>query len=120
MCSGMSLKSLLSEYNDYPGLSVNWIMFGASGRQERPPGGGALRWYSQCTPKPNPHIKTIVNTNHVEPAQRWPHPHNMYYKYGASNLALLHPVCEFLNLRTEYMHIYAGSICWIMQKNFGG
>ena len=102
----MSLKSLLSEYSEYPALAVNWIMFGASGRRERPSDGGALRWYSQCTPTPHPTIKTIVNTKHVEPATRWPHPHNMYYKCAASNFTLLHSVCNFLHLLTEYVLDY--------------
>ena len=78
-CSGATIHSLLEEYKDYPALAVNWIMFGSSGRQTRPPEGGMLRWYVQCRATPEPHIKVIVNSKQVQTVQS-PHPHNIYYK----------------------------------------
>lgn len=78
-CSGTTLKGLLREFKDYPGLVVNWIMFGSNGRMSRPPEGGTLRWYTQCNPKPNAHVKVIANTCCVANLPM-PTPHNVYYK----------------------------------------
>ena len=78
-CSGTTLSSLLEQYNEYPALAVNWVIFGPNGRARRPPGGGVLRWYTQCNPTPNAHIKVIANSRHVDTVIS-PHPHNVYYK----------------------------------------
>jgi hypothetical protein len=80
-CSGTDLKAFLAEFEEYPAIGVNWVMFGSNGRQKRPPKPGSLRWYTQCQPEPNHHIKTIANTRWVEPITPF-HPHNFYYKYA--------------------------------------
>jgi hypothetical protein len=47
---------------------------GPSGPEVRPEEGGALRHYRQCNPRPNRHVKTIINTYFVVGTTA--HPHN--------------------------------------------
>jgi hypothetical protein len=79
-CRGVSLKSFLADYTEYPAIGVNWIMFGSNGRQKRPAKPGVLRWYSQCDVRPSWHIKVITNSRRV--AHIGGHPHNFFYKYA--------------------------------------
>jgi hypothetical protein len=80
-CSGTDLKSFLAEYQQYPAIGINWISFGPNGRQKRPPKPGVLRWYTQCHPEPNKHIKVIANTRWIATIGSY-HPHNFWYKYA--------------------------------------
>lgn len=73
-----SLKDVLNDYKDYPGLVVSWVIFGPSGREERPETGGVLRYYTQCDPQPESFFKVVANTFYVDYAGR--HPHNVMYK----------------------------------------
>lgn len=36
---GWNLERLLSEYDEYPGIMLSWMLYGANGRVERPTGG---------------------------------------------------------------------------------
>lgn len=73
-----NIKTLLNEYKEHPALALNWIMFGSSNRQRRPPGGGVLRWYMQCEKKPHRNIKVIANSYYVLSMDS--HPHNFFYR----------------------------------------
>jgi Glycosyltransferase family 92 len=72
------LKGLLDQYKDEPGLSVNWIAVGPSGRTNRPPRGGVMPYYTQCVPDPDRHIKTIANTWFLDGVAL--HPHNFHFR----------------------------------------
>jgi hypothetical protein len=60
---------------------LNWIMFGSSGHVKRPRGGVAN--YIKCSKSPdfeiNKHIKSIVNTDHVQGQTGAPH-HFLYHE----------------------------------------
>ena len=56
------LRALLRDYEQFGGLGVNWLMFGSSGHQERPPGlvMENYRRRSAITYELNQHVKSIV------------------------------------------------------------
>jgi hypothetical protein len=56
-----SVPRVLKEYESYGGLVLNWLMFGSSGHNHRPPG-GVLENYRNCAPHKDRNVKTIVNT----------------------------------------------------------
>ena len=60
------LPVLLREYEEFPGVGVNWAVFGSSGHRTRPPG-LVLESYVRRTDAPgiNRHIKSIVNPMRV-------------------------------------------------------
>ncbi len=64
---GNDLKAILQAFEPYGGLGVNWVMFGSSGHQTRPPGlqidGFTLRPPDDYPP--NTHIKSIVQPRYV-------------------------------------------------------
>ena len=72
------IHEFLDDFKDEPGLSVNWIWVGPSGRETRPEGGGVLRHYDQCAPEPTDRFKTIVNTWWLEGTSQ--HPHNCVFR----------------------------------------
>lgn len=54
-----SLALFLSGYEHHAALGVNWVMFGSSGLQQRPPA-GPLASYNACVPQQvgeNTHVK---------------------------------------------------------------
>jgi hypothetical protein len=63
IANGMDLPTLMKQYKNYGGLTLNWKVFGSSGHVARP-AGGVLRNYHACSR--NHHVKSIVNTAHVE------------------------------------------------------
>ena len=73
LCRSRSLASVLDEFKYFPGLGVHWVMFGPSGRESRPEGGGVLRHYTSCYQAPDKWVKTIVNTFYVTGAAIHPH-----------------------------------------------
>eukprot|EP00953_Heterococcus_sp_UTEX-ZZ885_P039395 20192-Heterococcus_DN1.PRE.3 len=103
----VSIPLMLSNYKQYGGVGLNWVMFGSSGYDQRPEGG--VRNYTMCNRSldftsltaqsahdpwrqcdhiehnrqsnfpDNRHVKTIVNTAHVtKPGDR---PHYFYYSF---------------------------------------
>ncbi|KAL6777479.1 hypothetical protein ACKKBF_B21660 [Auxenochlorella protothecoides x Auxenochlorella symbiontica] len=62
-----TLVSILADYEAYGGVGVNWRMYGAGGRLERPRA-PAPDAYHSCYPVGEPenvHIKTVANTAYV-------------------------------------------------------
>jgi hypothetical protein len=57
-------RILLSDYEDYGGLAVNWVMFGSSGHVTRPPGLQIENYVMRITAG-NIHVKSIVQPAHV-------------------------------------------------------
>lgn len=72
-----TLLSILENYRNFGGLTLNWMVFGTSGHVQRP-SGGVLANYFKC----HPHrlVKTIVNTMFVKDIGGTPH--NFVYKHG--------------------------------------
>ena len=73
------LPSLLSGYEGFGGLAMNWIMFGSSGHVARPQG-STLQNYWKCIPKDHPenhHVKSFVNTQYG--LKVGPDPHHFIY-----------------------------------------
>lgn len=76
---------MLHGFRFFPGLSVHWLLFGASGRRTRPAGGGMLQHYTQCGGEPRTTVKTIANTYHILGAAL--HAHNVHYRCAAQETA---------------------------------
>ena len=62
------MKTLLKEYEEYPGIGVNWRMFGPNGHDKRPEG-LVMDNYTECIANEdeviNQHIKSIVQPSRV-------------------------------------------------------
>jgi hypothetical protein len=77
---GTPLPRLLREYEEFPGVGVNWAVFGSSGHRTRPPG-LVLESYMRRTDDPgiNRHVKSIVNPGRV---RAFCLPHFFMYDHG--------------------------------------
>lgn len=78
----LRFPDLLREYENFGGVVVNWRLVGSSGHQ-RPPPGGVLESFVQCTPEEyheNYQVKTIVNTRWVDLPTT--DPHHFAFKLG--------------------------------------
>lgn len=83
----VTLKQLLDEFKDKPGLNVHWMTFGSNGRETRPPRGGALRAYTSCSGVVQKTGKIIAN---------------MYFMIGpASNPHTMRFVCDLRSASTR-------------------
>jgi hypothetical protein len=71
-----SIPSVLRRYDEYGGLTLNWMMLGSSGHQKRPPG-GILPNYWSCAK--SDHVKSIVNTNYA--VSHYGNPHRFSYSH---------------------------------------
>ncbi len=75
-----SLSDLLKEYEEYPALVANWVMFDSNGLQEHPQGKLITETYtrvhSQYHSPVNRHVKSIVNTKKVRLVHN---PHYCFY-----------------------------------------
>jgi hypothetical protein len=71
---GCSVPSVLRLYEEYGGLTLNWMMFGSSGYVKRP-SGGILSNYRSCAVWD--HVKIIVNTNYA--ISHYGNPHQFHY-----------------------------------------
>lgn len=71
-----SISSILTGYEKYGGLVINWKLFGSSNLMHRPEFGGLLSNYYQC--KTYDHYRSIVNTDHVLKIAG--NPHSFLYK----------------------------------------
>ncbi|KAG2495817.1 hypothetical protein HYH03_006057 [Edaphochlamys debaryana] len=70
-----SLPSILSEYESFGALGLNWVMFGSSGHVKRPAAGNLMS-YTKCLPynhDVNTHVKSIVNLRFVAGLNWSPH-----------------------------------------------
>ena len=74
--SPTALADLLDEFRLHGGLALNWMVFGSSGLEHRPP---SLAHYNACFP--SVHVKTIVNTQQVLGSSQ--NPHWFLYKPGS-------------------------------------
>lgn len=57
-----NLRKVLEDYRDYPGVVVNWLIFGSSGHQVKPEGLQIENFTKRAVDEwePNKHIKSIV------------------------------------------------------------
>lgn len=62
--SGVPVSELLVDYEAYPGVAVNWVMFGTSGHRTRPQG-LVTETHLQRGAEPWTYIKNIVDPVHV-------------------------------------------------------
>lgn len=80
--SGRKVSDVLKKYEDYPGIGVNWILFGPSGHDYSPEG-LVVENYTETFQDQNHiynrRIKSIVNPNEVESLSS---PHFCLYKKG--------------------------------------
>jgi hypothetical protein len=63
--TGMPVADMLVDYEPYPGVGVNWVMFGTAGHQGPPPG-LVIDTHLRRAAKPWPFIKHIVDPARVE------------------------------------------------------
>lgn len=56
---GRSIGEYLQSFRRYPGVSLNWRMFGSAGHHVRP-ASSVIAAYLRRAPEPNKHVKTIV------------------------------------------------------------
>jgi len=92
--TSMNIPQVLRKYEKYPGLTLNWRMFGSNGHVSRPKG-GVLPNYGECYD--NYHIKSIVNTKHT---QRSHHSNGHQFIYLNNKTAVdtnFHPVLGAYN-----------------------
>lgn len=63
---GIPLPEVLREFEEFPGVGVNWAVFGSSGHRDKPPG-LVLESYVRRSDDPgiNRHVKSIVNPRRV-------------------------------------------------------
>jgi hypothetical protein len=63
---GTPLPEILGEFEEFPGVGVNWAVFGSSGHRTRPPG-LVIESYVRRTDDPgiNRHVKSIVDPRRV-------------------------------------------------------
>jgi hypothetical protein len=78
--TGTPLPDVLREFEEFPGVGVNWAVFGSSGHRTRPPG-LVIESYLRRTDAPgiNRHIKSIVNPGRV---RAFCLPHFFMYDHG--------------------------------------
>jgi len=72
--TGRQLPEVLGEYESFPGVGVNWAMFGPSGHQTKPPGLVTESYLQRLFLRTT--IKSVVNPRHV--AECWS-VHNFRY-----------------------------------------
>ena len=75
-----SIPDVLKNYEQYGGLALNWLRFGTSGFNRRPPG-GVLESYTKCSL--NNHVKTIANLAYTVGPQ--PNTHSFIYSAGTGS-----------------------------------
>lgn len=63
--SGESLPSLLRNYEEFPALGANWLLFGTSGHVRRPPGLVTENYFKCAHPDyiHNRHVKILLDPN---------------------------------------------------------
>jgi hypothetical protein len=78
--TGQPVAELLVEYERWPGVGVNWAVFGACGHRTRPPG-LVVESYTRRTADPgiNRHIKSIADPKRV---RAFSMPHSFMYFDG--------------------------------------
>jgi hypothetical protein len=64
------IPDILQNYEEYGGVSLNWMLFGSSGHVVKPLG-GVIANYNKCTK--NIHVKAIVNTKNTPNNIQNPH-----------------------------------------------
>jgi hypothetical protein len=72
-----SIPSVLKRYEDFGGLTMNWMVFGSSGLVKRPTN-GVLPNYYKCFQYE--HVKSIVNTRWG--VSHYGNPHVFHYSHG--------------------------------------
>jgi hypothetical protein len=89
---GCSVPSVLRLYEEYGGLTLNWMLIGSSGHEKRP-AGGILPNYWRCAMWD--HVKSIVNTNYA--VSHYGNPHHFHYSHGKYAVD-----CDFLKIDTHF------------------
>lgn len=65
---GKNLKEVLKEYEEYPGVGVNWVVFGPSGNEKRPKGNVVDNYFETFEDRNNElnlRVKSIVQPKEV-------------------------------------------------------
>lgn len=78
-----SMPCILKEYEEYPGIGVNWLMFGPNGHEQRPAGLVMDNYTTTLADHDsflNCHIKSIVQPGQVLLVN---HSHYAFYRKGA-------------------------------------
>jgi hypothetical protein len=80
--TGSPVPDLLKEFERFPGVAVNWAMFGSSGHRTKPPG-LVIENYLRRTadPRLNSIIKSIANPRRVS---AFGTPHYFMYRHGVT------------------------------------
>jgi hypothetical protein len=79
--AGQPVSELLIDYEAWPGVGVNWAMFGTSGHRTKPPGLVVESYVRRVIAAPlNSHIKSIVDPTRT--VSCGPNPHYFLYRDG--------------------------------------
>ena len=75
ICENGDIKKTMKEYEEYPGLVINWKVFGSSGLKYRTPYPQMSKFVHPTSPNNfvNQHVKSIVNPLKVKGTRRNPH-----------------------------------------------
>lgn len=107
-CSGQpaenpKITETLAEFKDSPGLSLQWVLFGSSGRDDRPEPGGPLAHYTQCTGVLSYQMKCVANMFWAAPSiMAGDTVHDCSYRYAPS--PLLHLFCSVSGVTVLQMY----------------
>jgi hypothetical protein len=110
-----NLPEFLSQYADYGGLGINWLVFGSSGHKDKPKGTQKNNFTKRSlkTHPVNEHIKSIVQTRYVKGPGHDPH-HFMYKKkkYCVNeNFERLHgPIVKHTSNKIQLNHYFLRSL----------
>ncbi len=75
-----NLKDFLKDYEKYPGVVINWIMFDSNGYEKHPEGKLTIEAYTRTSKdyRSGDHVKSIINPKLTANVQN---PHACIYKY---------------------------------------
>jgi hypothetical protein len=97
--SKVTLNEYLKDFEDYPALGVNWVMYDSNGHIKKPDGlviENYTRTYKDSNASKNLYIKSIVNPRKVKYCDN---PHNLEYmnnqKAVNENLIPIKSYCSF-------------------------
>ena len=96
---GSTVPDILREFERFPGLAVNWAMFGSSGHETKPPGLVIENYlWRTANERLNSIIKSIANPRRVS---AFGTPHYFMYRHGVTVDALERPMYKAPLWRTE-------------------
>jgi hypothetical protein len=100
----VTIKKFLDDFKHQPALVMHWVIVGPSHQEHRPVEGGVLRAYRECSTKPSPVVKSIVNTFFL--ANMAANPHTFEYRFDFDLFFV-----DSVNCNGHLLHTLAISMC---------